>query len=132
MTVLTGAKLMRQFHVGNVIVADESEGGRVPVGIVTDRDIVLEVLAQDVDPSGLSLADIMSRDLLTVNEKQSVFEAVHSMCQRGVRRAPVVDDAGKLAGIVAIDDLLELFADQLGELTKLIAREQKEETMARP
>ncbi len=129
--VLDAAKLMREYHVGDVVVTEETKGRRVPIGIVTDRDIVLEVLAQGVDASKLSVDDIMSRDLVTVNESQGVFQTIRLMRAKGARRAPVVDSDGTLVGIVSADDLIDLLAEELGELTQLISREQKVEAEIR-
>jgi CBS domain-containing protein len=129
--VLEGAKLMRRYHVGDVVVTDEAGSRRVPVGIVTDRDIVVEVLAQDLDPGTLSLGDIMSDDLVTLRESEGILQTIELMSTRGARRAPVVDSNGGLVGIVAVDDLLELLAQELGGLVKLVSREQRQEAAVR-
>ena len=129
--VLEAAKLMRQFHVGDIVVADEANQHRIPVGLVTDRDIVLEVLGQDLDATNLTVGDIMTGDLVTVRENEGVFRAIQLMSAKGVRRIPVVDEEGALVGIVSTDDLIELLAEQLGELAKLISREQKLEAEIR-
>jgi CBS domain-containing protein len=130
-SVLEAAKLMRQYHVGDVVVTDEIAGRRAPVGIVTDRDIVLEVLAQELDATSLSAGDIMSSDLITVREDEGVFQTIQLMRAKGARRAPVVNNEGVLVGIVCVDDLVELLAEELSQLAKLIAREQKLETELR-
>lgn len=130
--VLAAAKLMRQFHVGDIIVTDEAGGRRLPVGIVTDRDIVVEVLAQNVDVSRLSVADIMSEDLVTVDENEGVYQTIQLMRAKGARRAPVVDGNGALVGIVSADDFIELLSDELSALARLIAKEQKQEAEVRP
>ena len=130
-SVLEAAKLMRQHHVGDIVVTDEAGGRCVPVGIVTDRDIVLEVLAQELDAASLSVGDIMTGDLITVKESEGVFRTIQLMRAKGARRAPVVDSEGALAGIVSVDDLVELLVDELSELAKLISREQKREAEIR-
>ena len=130
-SVLDAAKLMRQHHVGDIVVTDETGGRRVPVGIVTDRDIVLEVLAQELDATSLSVGDIMTGDLITVRESEGVFETIQLMRAKGARRAPVVNSEGALAGIVSVDDLVELLAEELSDLAKLISREQKREAEIR-
>jgi CBS domain-containing protein len=129
--VLEAAKLMRQYHVGDVVVTDETNGKRRPVGIVTDRDIVIEVMAQAVDPAKLSAGDIMTGDLVTVRENEGVLQTIQLMRAKGARRAPVVDAEGALIGIVAADDFVELLAEELSELAKLISREQKREVETR-
>ena len=130
-SVLEAARLMRQYHVGDIVVTDQPDGKRVPVGIVTDRDIVLEVLAQGVDAGRLSVGDIMTRDLITVSESEGILQTVQLMRAKGARRAPVVDKEGALVGIVAADDFIELLAEELTELARLISREQKRETELR-
>jgi len=130
-SVLDAAKLMRQHHVGDIVVTDGVAGRRVPVGIVTDRDIVLEVLAQELDATSLSAGDIMSGDLITVRENEGVFQTIQLMRAKGARRAPVVNSEGLLVGIVSVDDLVELLAEELSQLAKLIAREQRLEAELR-
>jgi CBS domain-containing protein len=130
-SVLEAAKLMRQFHVGDIVVIDEIKGKRAPVGIVTDRDIVIEVLAQGLDATGLSVGDIMIGDLITVRENEGIFQTIQLMRAKGARRAPVVNNEGTLVGIVSVDDMVELLAEELGELAKLISREQKREAEIR-
>jgi len=130
-SVLQAAKLMRQYHVGDIVVTDEIDGRRTPVGIVTDRDMVLEVLAQELDATSLSVGDIMTSDLITVRENEGVFQTIQLMRAKGARRAPVVNDGGVLIGIVSVDDLVELLAEELSELAKLISREQKREAEMR-
>jgi len=130
-SVLEAAKLMRQFHVGDIVVTDEVKGKRAPVGIVTDRDIVIEVLAQGLDATGLSVGDIMIGDLITVRENEGIFQTIQLMRAKGARRAPVVNNEGTLVGIVSVDDMLELLAEELGELAKLISHEQKREAEIR-
>lgn len=130
-SVQEAAKLMRRYHVGDLVVTDRTDGKRKPVGIVTDRDIVIEVVAQGLDPAQLSVEDIMSQDLAVVGEREGLFETIRIMRAKGVRRLPVVDSKGTLAGIVAVDDLVELLAEELSELAKLVSREQKQEAETR-
>ncbi|HRQ05766.1 MAG TPA: CBS domain-containing protein [Nitrosomonas halophila] len=130
-TVLEAAKLMRQYHVGNVLVVSEDDSHRVPVGIVTDRDLVVEIIAPELDPSTITVGDIMAPDLVTIQENAGIFEALQFMRAKGVRRLPVVDKDGKLAGIVTLDDLLALLSEELDALSKLIALEQRKESNTR-
>lgn len=131
-TVVEAAKLMRSHHVGSVVVVDQiGTGKRKPVGIVTDRDIVVEVTATGLDPKTITAEDIMSSQLATVREEDTVEQTMEMMRFKGVRRLPVVDSDGGLAGIVTIDDLLELVAENLVELTRIISREQAEEARGR-
>ena len=130
-SVLDVAKLMRKHHVGDIVVTDEIGGRNVPAGIVTDRDIVLETLAQDVDPERVSAGDIMTQELVTVKESDGVFGAIELMRATGTRRAPVVDPQGALTGIISVDDLVGLLAEELSAVSKLISREQKQEVATR-
>jgi CBS domain-containing protein len=127
-TVQDAARMMRQLHVGDLVVV---EGGKTPVGIVTDRDIVLSVVATGLDPAVFTIGDLITRDLVTCRYDTGVFECIQLMRIHGVRRMPVIDRDGGLVGIVSVDDLVELLADELGELGKLIAREQAHEFQAR-
>ena len=121
------AHLMREHHVGSLVIVDERGKGRVPVGIVTDRDIVVAVVAEGVDPRKIALGEVMRPELVTVGEAESVSDALRLMRGRGVRRVPVLAADGTLAGIVTVDDLLEIVAEQLGQLVRAIATEQSRE-----
>lgn len=125
------AKLMRDYHVGDIVVTENHPGRRAPVGILTDRDIVIEVLAEGVDPKTLIVADIMSYDLLTAREDDELLDTVRAMRAHGVRRIPVVNREGGLEGIVSVDDLLDLVAEQLADLVELFRREQRHEQRQR-
>ncbi len=130
-TVLEAAQLMRRHHVGDVVVVEERGGRRVPVGIVTDRDIVLEVVAPQLDPAALRVSDIVTSGLVTIKKDAGLFEAIEYMHAKGVRRLPVVDDNGALIGILTLDDLIELLADEMTALARLVKHEQKKETANR-
>jgi len=123
--IMDAVRLMRQYHVGDVVIVDESQGERLPVGILTDRDIVIELLAQEVDLDAVSVGDAMSYELLTLNEQEELLDALKQMRSRGVRRAPVVNSRGALVGIITVDDLLELLMEQVADLVALINRERR-------
>jgi CBS domain-containing protein len=125
------ARIMREHHVGSLVVVDENTRGRVPVGILTDRDIVVAVVAKEVDPRTLTVGEVMAGELLTVREEDSVFDALRLMRGRGIRRVPVVTPTGTLAGIVTLDDLLETVAEELNDIVRAIASEQAREARAR-
>ena len=112
------AQLMRKFHVGDLVVVDEIDGKRVPVGIVTDRDIVIEIVSQSLDLNEFSVGDIMSPQLISVQEKEGVFETIRLMRAKGIRRIPVVNQEGGLEGIVSADDILDLLAEEMTELAR--------------
>ena len=130
-TALEAARLMRQHHVGDVVVVEDRGGVRIPVGVVTDRDLVVEIMAPELDAATITVGDIMVPDLVTVKENTGMFEAIEYMRAKGVRRLPVVNDSGALVGILTLDDLLELLAEELLALAKLVKYEQKKETINR-
>lgn len=132
MAVLRAAQLMRDHHVGSLVVVDESGVGRRVVGVLTDRDIVTAVVAKEVDPSLVLVEDVMSRDLVTAREDESVSGLLRMMRRKGLRRLPVVTPAGMLVGLVTLDDLLSLAAEQLREMALAIEAEQTRERKTRP
>ncbi len=130
-TVQAAAKLMRRYHVGALVIVDDAAGRRMPKGIVTDRDIVVEVAALDLDPNVITVGDIAMPELVTVREVEGVLETIELMRLRGVRRLPVVGEGGELVGIVSVDDLLETMSEQMSEMTRALGRERGHEFQAR-
>lgn len=130
-TALEAAKLMRQHHVGDVLVVEDRNGVRVPVGIVTDRDLIMEIMAPELDDTVITVGDIMAKELVTVKESTGIFEAIQYMRQKAVRRLPIVNESGGLIGILTLDDLLELLSEELLEIAKLVKYEQQKETRSR-
>ena len=131
-TIRDAAQLMRKYHVGNVVVIELHDQEKVPVGILTDRDIVIEILAKDLDAAEILVGDAMSFDLLTAREEDEILETIKRMRSGGVRRIPVVNAKGGLEGIIAVDDLLDLIAEELEDLVNLISSEQRKEHKNRP
>ncbi|HEY4654301.1 MAG TPA: CBS domain-containing protein [Cyclobacteriaceae bacterium] len=130
--VLEAAKLMRQLHVGSLLVISRESDGNRPVGIITDRDIVVEVLAEEVPLDKIAVEDLMTKSLVVANEDDDLFDTVRKMRVKGVRRIPVVDTKGLLVGIFTMDDLIELLHEELGNIVSLVSREQKMEQKQRP
>ena len=130
-TVLHAAVLMRQHHVGDVVVIENRDNKTVPIGIVTDRDIVVELVATELDCNVITVGDIIITKLIVVKDSASVLEAIQLMANKGVRRLPVVDADGGLVGIITLDDLLLLLSKELAAFTKLVTREQKNEATER-
>jgi len=130
-TIFAAAKLMRQNHVGDVVVVDERGGSRLPVGIVTDRDLVVEIMATELDQKVITVGDIMIEELATVKESLGVFEAIQYMRAKAVRRLPVVDEQGALVGILTLDDLLQLLSEELAAIARLIMSQQQKESQDR-
>lgn len=126
-TVLEAARRMRDQHVGCLVVVEERDGERVPIGMLTDRDVAVRVVAAGEDPAMTYVADAMSRDLVRAREPEPIEDVVSRMRAFGVRRVPVVDRHDALQGIVSFDDLLEHLGGQLAELARLFPREQDRE-----
>ena len=130
-SVQDAALKMRQHHVGDLVVIDQPDDEKLPVGIITDRDIVVSVIALALDPASLLVGDIMSDDLDTCRMDDDVYETIERMHHRGVRRMPVVDGDGRLAGIVSADDLLGFLAEEMSELARIAPHQQAQERRAR-
>ena len=111
-TLLEAAKLMRNQHVGTVVVVEEQDGHPIPVGILTDRDMVIALVAEEVPLNAVSVGDVMSFELIIARESDDLFATVEHMRERGIRRLPVVAENGGVVGILAVDDVLELLAEQ--------------------
>ena len=125
------AQLMRKHHVGDVIVVDIQGDLVVPVGIVTDRDIVVELIAGEVDLDSVTTGDVMNPELITAREKEGIWDTLQRMRSRGIRRMPVINEDGGLEGILTVDDLIELLADELDLLAKIAGRGQELEEKRR-
>jgi CBS domain-containing protein len=123
MSIVEVARLMQEHHVGDLIVVENLNGRTRPVGIVTDRDLVIEVLAQMAPIDAIRVSDVMSYEIATVNENDELWETLERMRKLGVRRMPVVDAGGVLVGIITLDDLMELMAEAMGHIASLIRRE---------
>jgi len=131
LSVLEVARLMREHHVGSLVIIEEVEGHARPVGILTDRDIVIEVIAKDIAVTGVTAGDVMTFSLLKVTEDENIFDVARRMRCRGVRRVPVITNAGELAGIIALDDLLGLLSQELSLLSTITTREAEQELAKR-
>ncbi len=126
-TALEAAKLMRQHHVS----VEDLNGVRIPVGIITDRDLIMAIMAPELDGSVITVGDIMAQELVTANGSTGIFEAIQYMRQKSVRRLPIVNESGGLIRILTLDDLLELLSEELLEIAKLVRNEQQKETRCR-
>ncbi len=123
--------LMREYHVGDVVVVEDRLGQKIPVGILTDRDVVIELLAEGVDLDAVSVGDIMSYELHVAREGDGLTNTIKTMKQKGVRRLPVVNDQGGLVGILTLDDIIEIMAELLDDLAAVVKKEQKREKKTR-
>jgi CBS domain-containing protein len=130
--IVDAAKRMRTSHVGALVVIDNRNGRHVPIGIVTDRDIVVNGLAGDPEHiTYLLVSDLMQRDLVTARDSDTVDDALKKMQEHGIRRLPIVDTTGELVGILTLDDVLQYLTVQQSELVSLVAKEQRHERMHR-
>ncbi len=129
--LVEAAQLMRTEHVGCVVVVDEAQQGRLVSGILTDRDIVTAVVAAEVDPATLTVEDVMTSDVVTALEADSVTDLVRAMRRKGVRRLPVTTPQRVLIGLVTLDDVLALLSEQLRAMSLAIETEQLQERRAR-
>ena len=125
------ARLMRQHHVGTVVVVERRDDAEFPVGIVTDRDLVVEVLAQNLSPNAVTVGDVMSDSLVTARENDNFWRTLDWMSGKGVRRLLVVDERGALVGILAVEDVLTALAVGLSDVTRLVQRGIARETRQR-
>ncbi len=129
LSVLEAAHRMREHHVGDLVVVEAVEGGNEPVGVVTDRDLVLQVLAQDIDwAKSLRVSDVMTCELITASEDEDASSVLQTMRDNGVRRVPVINQQGLLEGIVTYDDLLEWLVEELGGLVAVVGNQKQVET----
>jgi len=113
------ATVMTEEDVGSVVIEEEDR----PVGIVTDRDLMVKVLEPRADPTTVTAGEIMTEDPTTVSIDDGVFEVTEAMAEASVRRMPVVDGEGSVAGIVTLDDLLVLLTRELGALSGVVEAE---------
>lgn len=125
------ASLMRLNHVGSLVVLPAQGNSKRPIGIVTDRDLVVEVMATGLDPDALTLADLLDGAPVTVRQQDDVLDALHKMRSRGVRRLPVTDPHGDLAGIVSMDDLLHALSRELSLLGRVVEYQPRQEAAHR-
>lgn len=127
-TIRQAARRMRGHHVGDLIVVD---GNRRPIGILTDRDLVVGALAENEDVDLLRVGDVMTRSPVMATETQGLEEALEAMRRKAIRRLPVVDADGELTGILTLDDILQVLNKELSKLVQLVIREQKQEALIR-
>ena len=132
MPIPEAARLMREHHVGTLVVVDDTVLGRIVVGLLTDRDIVTSIVAKDVNPSLLTVGDAMATSLVTAREDDSLIDVLQAMQQAGVRRLPITDPKGVLIGLVALDDVLEIVAEELQRMVQVIAAGRRREPLTRP
>lgn len=129
--VRDAAALMRTRHVGDLIVVEDLDGDRLPIGVVTDRDLTVEVLGNGRDASTTVVADLVRQPVVIANEEEDSSKVLERMRLNGVRRVPVVDQSGATVGVVTLDDLLHLLVDEAKALLEVISIGQNRERHAR-
>jgi CBS domain-containing protein len=130
-SALDAARLMRQKHVGDLVVVDDEEGVRTPIGVVTDRDLVIEIMAKGVDPSAVKVAELVRTPVVIADETEDAGPVIERMRAHGVRRIPVVDHRSSVVGIVTLDDLLKCLVDEVSKLVGIMAKERDREVRVR-
>lgn len=122
-TVSEAARLMRNHHVGDVVVVDEVDGRKVPCGIVTDRDIVIRAVAEGIDPRTLTVGEVASHHVVAITADQSLDDALALMEQYQVRRLPVIERDDEVVGILAQADIArEVREKRAGEVLEEISK----------
>jgi CBS domain-containing protein len=130
-TVSDAARLMRKHHVGSVIVVDVHGAAQHPIGIITDRDIAVEVVALELDPRDVKAGELMGATLVAAREEDDLRATLQLMRLHGVRRLPVIRADGALVGIVASDDLVSMLAEDMAMLAAVMVRERAREATER-
>jgi len=130
--IAAAAQLMREQHIGFVIAYKQGDDLHHPIGVLTDRDIVLQVTAPCVDPKSITVDDVMARQPLIASEDDELTEVLQAMRLAGIRRVPVVDVRGALVGVIAIDDVIDVVTGLLCDISGSIKSEQRQEWRAKP
>ncbi|TAJ44960.1 CBS domain-containing protein [Methanofollis fontis] len=110
------AGIMAEQNVGSVVVVEEKK----PVGIITDRDITVRVTAEGLDPKSVPVHAVMSAELLVLPGTTGLYQALLQIKAKGVRRVPVTDGAGALSGIITVDDVIRLLAQEMDGIASVI------------
>jgi CBS domain-containing protein len=130
-SVLEAARLMRHHHVGDVVVVDDPAEERIPLGVVTDRDLVIEVLGNGLDPAKTSLASLIRSPVVIAHESEDTVHVIERMRVHGVRRVPVINQEGSAVGIITLDDLLRLLVADASALLEIMTKAQTHEQHTR-
>ena len=132
MLVAGAARLMREHHVGTLVIVDTTTGAPRPTGLVTDRDLVMEILAQGVNPDLVAVGDLPGRPVVTAREDDTLFDAIQTMNRNGIRRLVVVDAQGNLAALLSMDDVIGVLAEEMTGMSKTLDIEARTERAQRP
>ncbi len=114
------ARIMGEKNVGSVVVIS---GDNRPAGILTDRDLTVRVMAQAKNPGEMRAEEVMTRDVITFRDSMGIYEAIRKMTDEGIRRMPIIDEAGKLIGIVTMDDMIRMLGEEMATIAKNIEKQ---------
>jgi CBS domain-containing protein len=120
---------MKELHVGALVVVEAFEAKNRPLGIITDRDIVLKAVAEEKS-CDITVGQLIESELVTANENDMLFDTLEHMKSKGIRRVPVIDDDGYLAGILSTDDIIEFLTDEMKDISTLFYKEAQNEQKA--
>ena len=124
------ARLMGAHHVGCLVVTDDPPLEHRAVGIVTDRDLVVQAVAAGADPNETAVADMMTPQLARISESSDAHRALERMAELGIRRLAVTRDSGEIVGVLSFDDLVDGFAVEIADLARIIRQERSREAGA--
>lgn len=130
-SVKTAAELMRSQHVGDLVLLEQQNGKKVPVGIVTDRDLVVEMMAKGVHPDSVLVRDIQTEPLYKVFEEDDLFDVLNLMHTQKIRRLPVINKDHELVGMITIDDFIEILDEMMSKVADISKLQQKREARRR-
>ena len=131
-SVTEAARVMREFHVGDVVVVERKYGKQIPTATnssAMSRSVSIPV---GTDPETISVGDAMSFELVTVDLDDDLMHVIEMMRDKGVRRVPVVDADDALVGILSVDDVLDLLSEVLIDIVHLVDSQRRRETRTRP
>lgn len=131
-TLREAGRSMIEHNLGSVVVCEDRDGARRPIGILTDRDLMVALISAGRTAERIAIGDAMTRDPLVLHDDEGIEDAAERLRAHAVRRAPVVDAAGALVGIVAIDDLVDLLAEELDGISRLIRRQLRARSAQAP
>ncbi|KTC93220.1 CBS domain-containing protein [Legionella cincinnatiensis] len=130
-SVKNAAELMRHYHVGDLVLLEEQKNKKTPIGIVTDRDLVIEVMAAGISPESILIKDIITEPFNSIFENDNLLDALELMHSKKIRRLPVVDNDKALVGIITLDDFIEILAENMANVVDVIKLQQQKEAKQR-
>lgn len=126
------AKIMHDDQVGSLVVTEVRDGLCIPVGILTDRDIAVKVVAFSLDPDIFTARDIMTQPLITARPEEELRPVLTRMRNNGVHRVPVVSEEGSLIGILAVDDIWENLLEEVDSLERILLAKKSKMALTNP